>query len=109
MYFHFEHVDQIVKHVKLRKTWAEENFDFHDYQKILGSGKFGTIHEATLKETGEKYAVKMMFISNETVRSNLLQELQNQSNANHPNIVQIFSAYVTPKQVCLVLEHVSSQ
>ncbi|XP_071710275.1 uncharacterized protein [Rutidosis leptorrhynchoides] len=79
--------------------------------KLLGRGTFGTVYEATNRETGSLCAMKEVDIipddpkSSECIRQ-LEQEIKVLRNLEHPNIVQYLGSEVVDDQFCIYLEYV---
>nr|XP_043616852.1 mitogen-activated protein kinase kinase kinase 5-like isoform X2 [Erigeron canadensis] len=79
--------------------------------KLLGRGTFGTVYEATNRETGSLCALKEVDVicddpkSSECVRQ-LEQEIRVLKNLEHPNIVQYMGSEVVEDRFCIYLEYV---
>ncbi|KAK1433523.1 hypothetical protein QVD17_10434 [Tagetes erecta] len=79
--------------------------------KLLGRGSYGSVYEATNRETGSLCAMKEVDIvpddpkSAECVRQ-LEQEIRVLRNLEHPNIVQYLGSEVVGDRFCIYLEYV---
>ncbi|PWA26089.1 hypothetical protein CTI12_AA628300 [Artemisia annua] len=79
--------------------------------KLLGRGTFGTVYEATNRETGSLCAMKEVDVipddskSSECIRQ-LEQEIKVLRNLEHPNIVQYLGSEVVDNRFCIYLEYV---
>ncbi|KAI3785508.1 hypothetical protein L1987_44627 [Smallanthus sonchifolius] len=79
--------------------------------KLLGRGTYGTVYEATNRETGSLCAMKEVDIipddpkSSECIRQ-LEQEIRVLRNLEHPNIVQYLGSEVVENRFCIYLEYV---
>ncbi|KAL8250658.1 hypothetical protein R6Q59_034351 [Mikania micrantha] len=79
--------------------------------KLLGRGTYGTVYEATNRETGSLCALKEVDIipddpkSSECMRQ-LEQEIRVLRNLEHPNIVQYLGSEMVENRFCIYLEYV---
>ncbi|KAI3758987.1 hypothetical protein L6452_06560 [Arctium lappa] len=79
--------------------------------KLLGRGTYGSVYEATNRETGRLCALKEVDVipddtkSSECIRQ-LEQEIKVLRNLEHPNIVQYLGSEVVEDKFCIYLEHV---
>lgn len=79
--------------------------------KLLGRGTYGTVYEATNRETGSLCAMKEVDIipddpkSSECIRQ-LEQEIRVLRTLEHPNIVQYLGSEVVEDRFCIYLEYV---
>ncbi|KAJ0818761.1 putative mitogen-activated protein kinase kinase kinase STE-STE11 family [Helianthus annuus] len=79
--------------------------------KLLGRGTYGSVYEATNRETGSLCAMKVVDIipddpnSSECIRQ-LEQEIRVLRNLEHQNIVQYLGSEVVEDQFCIYLEYV---
>ncbi|XP_024970544.1 mitogen-activated protein kinase kinase kinase 5-like isoform X1 [Cynara cardunculus var. scolymus] len=79
--------------------------------KLLGRGTYGSVYEATNRETGSLCALKEVDVipddtkSSECIRQ-LEQEIKVLRNLEHPNIVQYLGSEVVEDKFCIYLEHV---
>lgn len=79
--------------------------------KLLGRGTYGSVYEATNRETGSLCALKEVDVipddskSSECMRQ-LEQEIKVLRNLEHPNIVQYLGSEMVEDKFCIYLEHV---
>ncbi|XP_076939908.1 mitogen-activated protein kinase kinase kinase 5-like [Bidens hawaiensis] len=79
--------------------------------KLLGHGTFGTVYEATNRETGSLCAMKVVDIipddpkSSECLRQ-LEQEIKVLQSLEHPNIVHYLGSEMVEDRFCIYLEYV---
>lgn len=82
--------------------------DVYDMGQELGRGAFSIVYRATLKSTGEAYAVKV--IKKKNVKQDL-HRLQIEMNilkaVDHPNIIKLKNLFETPETLYIVTEVVS--
>jgi len=77
--------------------------DHYFVRERIGKGAFSTVYEAIEKETGDKYAVKI--INRKYIKQKLLdREIEIMTKIRHPNILFCKAVYETDSQICLVLE-----
>eukprot|EP00010_Vexillifera_abyssalis_P005818 CAMPEP_0201553284 /NCGR_PEP_ID=MMETSP0173_2-20130828/22743_1 /ASSEMBLY_ACC=CAM_ASM_000268 /TAXON_ID=218659 /ORGANISM="Vexillifera sp., Strain DIVA3 564/2" /LENGTH=348 /DNA_ID=CAMNT_0047963963 /DNA_START=14 /DNA_END=1060 /DNA_ORIENTATION=- len=85
--------------------------DTYDVGREIGSGGFSTVHEATVKATGKKYAVKCIkkqSIEGEDIKL-LKREIQIMKQLDHPNILKLFEVYEDDEVFYLVMELVQGK
>jgi calcium-dependent protein kinase len=74
--------------------------------KKLGAGLSGAVFEATHKQSGEKFACKVVYKMK--LRPELQQMLQQEidllRHVDHPNVIQLFETFEDPENIYLVLE-----
>jgi serine/threonine protein kinase len=89
--------------------------------KVLGSGNFADVHEATLTEKGrewvdssekknpipEKVAVKVIDKSKVEDMNDIKREIEIMQMVSHPNIIQLYELFREDKKVSLVMELVT--
>eukprot|EP00929_Paragymnodinium_shiwhaense_P080472 TRINITY_DN41977_c0_g1_i1.p1 TRINITY_DN41977_c0_g1~~TRINITY_DN41977_c0_g1_i1.p1 ORF type:complete len:771 (-),score=237.07 TRINITY_DN41977_c0_g1_i1:665-2977(-) len=82
-----------------------------DEQLILGTGMSGGVVVAFNKETGDEVAVKTLPTNdmNDTQRTQLWHEVQNQLTMDHPNICRLLQVYEEPGRLRLVMEKLHGQ
>ena len=118
--------ERIAYHVYLYKRHAtvgllggeqavERNGPHHKYElgDTLGTGAFAVVRLCTLKETGDRYAMKVIekkkFALNHGSKRTgvLMDEVRILQKLNHPHIIKIHDVYDTDKHLYLVLELVT--
>jgi serine/threonine protein kinase len=73
-----------------------KRMDKYDLLEELGSGKFGTVHRATVKGHSEmSYAIKSIRLKNESARETFMTELAVQTGLSHPNVVKLIEWFRT--------------
>lgn len=79
-----------------------------DIGKVLGTGGYATVREATSKLDQSVVALKMMNRENldAATEKNIRSEVSLLQSLNHPNIVRGFDFFEEPKQFYFVLEKV---
>ncbi|KAJ3272246.1 hypothetical protein HK104_004508 [Borealophlyctis nickersoniae] len=74
----------------------------------LGSGNFAKVKRAIRRDTGQRYAVKIMHLSRFALKpkflENLNQEVSILMSVNHTNIIRIFEIFYEKDYVYIVLE-----
>ncbi|KAJ3413318.1 Serine/threonine kinase [Chytridiales sp. JEL 0842] len=86
--------------------------DFH-FECVLGRGAFGKVMLAKEKQTGNYYAIKALkkefIIQNDDVKSAKLEKriFQIASQAHHPFLLNIHSAFQSESRIYFVMEYVS--
>ena len=74
---------------------------FYTNLKKLGQGASGVVYSATEKKTGRNVALKIASLKE---LNDLTNEIMLQAMSKHPNVVEMIDAYVTSKEVCIVME-----
>ena len=72
----------------------------------IGKGSFGTVKRAKHRETGIRYAVKVMSKRKMSAddRNSLMQEIDIMKTIDHPNIIRMLDLYEDERHYCLVME-----
>ncbi|KAG7477870.1 hypothetical protein MATL_G00074180 [Megalops atlanticus] len=93
--------------VSLRPSQPCEPYSINT-KEVLGGGRFGTVHTCIEKTSGLKLAAKIITARNakERVSDMALNEIQVMNQLSHPNIIQLYDAFVSKNQVFLILEFV---
>ncbi|NWV37625.1 MYLK2 kinase, partial [Grantiella picta] len=73
---------------------------------ILGGGKFGEVHTCTEKETGLKLAAKVIRKQGAKDKEMVLLEIDVMNQLNHRNLIQLYDAIETPREIILFMEFV---
>lgn len=101
----------------MAQTFANDLFEFKtkpkiadfEYQRIIGTGTFGTIKIAKHKETGKTFVVKIL--NKEKIQKmKQAQHLKNERDilfrCEHPRIVKLYSTMQDTKDIYLIMEFV---
>jgi len=84
--------------------WSLRDFDIGS---ALGRGKYGVVYEATVKQTKQKVALKVLDkeqLERDSMILQVKQEVEIHSRLNHPNILKLYGYFYDPKRIYLVLE-----
>ncbi|NXK32796.1 MYLK2 kinase, partial [Piprites chloris] len=73
---------------------------------ILGGGKFGEVHTCTEKETGLKLAAKVIRKQGAKDKEMVLLEIDVMNQLNHHNLIQLYDAIETSREIILFMEFV---
>ncbi|NXC46167.1 MYLK2 kinase, partial [Penelope pileata] len=73
---------------------------------ILGGGKFGEVHTCTEKQTGLKLAAKVIRKQGAKDKEMVLLEIDVMNQLNHRNLIQLYDAIETPREIVLFMEFV---
>ncbi|XP_010139491.1 PREDICTED: myosin light chain kinase 2, skeletal/cardiac muscle-like, partial [Buceros rhinoceros silvestris] len=77
-----------------------------DSKDILGGGKFGEVHTCTEKQTGLKLAAKVIRKQGAKDKEMVLLEIDVMNQLNHRNLIQLYDAIETPREIILFMEFV---
>ncbi|NWR56909.1 MYLK2 kinase, partial [Bucorvus abyssinicus] len=91
--------------VTLRSGNISSQFNF-DSKEILGGGKFGEVHTCTEKQTGLKLAAKVIRKQGAKDKEMVLLEIDVMNQLNHRNLIQLYDAIETPREIILFMEFV---
>ncbi|XP_039219796.1 myosin light chain kinase 2, skeletal/cardiac muscle [Crotalus tigris] len=85
--------------------------DFKDTYKlntkeVLGGGKFGEVRTCTVKDTDLKLAVKIIKKQGPKDRETAEVEIDVMNQLNHRNLIQLYDAVETPREIMLFMEFV---
>lgn len=72
----------------------------------LGSGSFGTVHEAKHKKTGKVYAIKEIkksSLDSKKLLEHTRTEIKIMYSLNHPNIIKLYNHFEDDVSIFLVL------
>ncbi|XP_074699244.1 myosin light chain kinase 2, skeletal/cardiac muscle [Strix aluco] len=75
-------------------------------KEILGGGKFGEVHTCTEKQTGLKLAAKVIRKQGAKEKEMVLLEIDVMNQLNHRNLIQLYDAIETPREIILFMEFV---
>jgi len=72
----------------------------------IGKGNFATVKKVKHRETGEKFAVKVLYKKkmSEKDKLNIQSEIEILKQLDHPNIVKLVDVFEDEKHWCLVME-----
>ncbi|NXN88753.1 MYLK2 kinase, partial [Bombycilla garrulus] len=91
--------------VTLRSANVSSQFSLNS-KNILGGGKFGEVHTCTEKETGLKLAAKVIRKQGAKDKEMVLLEIDVMNQLNHHNLIQLYDAIETPREIILFMEFV---
>ncbi|NXS80430.1 MYLK2 kinase, partial [Erpornis zantholeuca] len=91
--------------VTLRSADVSSQFSLNS-KNILGGGKFGEVHTCTEKETGLKLAAKVIRKQGAKDKEMVLLEIDVMNQLNHHNLIQLYDAIETPREIILFMEFV---
>ncbi|NXX85419.1 MYLK2 kinase, partial [Urocolius indicus] len=91
--------------VTLRSASVSSHFNLSS-KEILGGGKFGEVHTCTEKQTGLKLAAKVIRKQGAKDKEMVLLEIDVMNQLNHRNLIQLYDAIETPREIILFMEFV---
>ncbi|NXS55322.1 MYLK2 kinase, partial [Brachypteracias leptosomus] len=91
--------------VTLRSASVSSQFNL-DSKDILGGGKFGEVHTCTEKQTGLKLAAKVIRKQGAKDKEMVLLEIDVMNQLNHRNLIQLYDAIETPREIILFMEYI---
>ncbi|KAM6378594.1 myosin light chain kinase 2, skeletal/cardiac muscle isoform 2-T2 [Pluvialis apricaria] len=91
--------------VTLRSASVSSQYNLSS-KEILGGGKFGEVHTCTEKQTGLKLAAKMIRKQGAKDKEMVLLEIDVMNQLNHRNLIQLYDAIETPREIILFMEFV---
>ncbi|NXR78212.1 MYLK2 kinase, partial [Pycnonotus jocosus] len=91
--------------VTLRSASVSSQYSLSS-KDILGGGKFGEVHTCTEKETGLKLAAKVIRKQGAKDKEMVLLEIDVMNQLNHHNLIQLYDAIETPREIILFMEFV---
>uniref|UniRef100_A0A8C0U088 Myosin light chain kinase 2, skeletal/cardiac muscle n=2 Tax=Cyanistes caeruleus TaxID=156563 RepID=A0A8C0U088_CYACU len=91
--------------VTLRSASVSSQFSLSS-KDILGGGKFGEVHTCIEKETGLKLAAKVIRKQGAKDKEMVLLEIDVMNQLNHHNLIQLYDAIETPREIILFMEFV---
>ncbi|KAL8274971.1 hypothetical protein Esti_001027 [Eimeria stiedai] len=90
--------------------WPYFTFDHFELERLLGSGNFSEVFEATEKGTSKSYALKV-FNRNDVMRLNKVADVRMERHAmlrlndpGHPNVIRLLETFKDEFRVCFVYE-----
>lgn len=75
-------------------------------KEMLGGGKFGEVRTCTERGTGLKLAAKIIKKQNPKDKEMALLEIEVMNQLNHQNLIQLYEAIETPREIVLFMEFV---
>uniref|UniRef100_A0A8C3KU55 Myosin light chain kinase 2, skeletal/cardiac muscle n=1 Tax=Calidris pygmaea TaxID=425635 RepID=A0A8C3KU55_9CHAR len=91
--------------VTLRSANVSSQYNLSS-KEILGGGKFGEVHTCTEKQTGLKLAAKVIRKQGAKDKEMVLLEIDVMNQLNHRNLIQLYDAIETPREIILFMEFV---
>ncbi|XP_074867754.1 myosin light chain kinase 2, skeletal/cardiac muscle [Carettochelys insculpta] len=91
--------------VALRSGTVNSRFSINA-KEMLGGGKFGEVRTCTERETGLKLAAKIIRKQSSKDKEMALVEIEVMNQLNHRNLVQLYEAIETPREIILFMEFV---
>ncbi|TGZ49266.1 hypothetical protein CRM22_010916 [Opisthorchis felineus] len=95
-----------LEHLNLKFVPDSENLrSRYHIGRILGDGNFAVVRLVRRRDTGQKYATKIIDKAKLRGKEMMLhQEITILHSCSHPNIVRLLEEYETPKEIWLVME-----
>ncbi|XP_066482019.1 myosin light chain kinase 2, skeletal/cardiac muscle [Tiliqua scincoides] len=91
--------------IQLRTGDFKDSFSINT-KEMLGGGKFGEVRTCKVKETGLKLAVKIIKKQGPKDREMAEVEIDVMNQLNHRNLIQLYDAIETPREIMLFMEFV---
>ncbi|NXG01432.1 MYLK2 kinase, partial [Sakesphorus luctuosus] len=91
--------------VTLHSASVSSRFSLNS-KDILGGGKFGEVHTCIEKETGLKLAAKVIRKQGAKDKEMVLLEIDVMNQLNHRNLIQLYDAIETAREIILFMEFV---
>ncbi|CAF2940893.1 unnamed protein product [Rotaria sp. Silwood2] len=89
--------------VKKNKSVTDE----YELMEILGRGKFGEVKKCREKLTQHFLAAKFIQLNKEQDRIEALNEIEIMKALQHPRLLQLYDAFETKGNICLIMELIS--
>ncbi|CAF4568757.1 unnamed protein product [Rotaria sp. Silwood1] len=89
--------------VKKNKSVTDE----YELMEILGRGKFGEVKKCREKSTQHFLAAKFIQLNKEQDRIEALNEIEIMKALQHPRLLQLYDAFETKGNICLIMELIS--
>ena len=80
--------------------------DVYKIEATIGKGSFATVKKAKNRETGERFAVKVLSKKKMTEEDKIAMqtEIEILKQVDHPNIVRLIDIFEDERHWCLVME-----
>ncbi|KAM9120998.1 myosin light chain kinase 2, skeletal/cardiac muscle [Pangshura tecta] len=91
--------------VSLKSGTVNSKFNINT-KEMLGGGKFGEVRTCTERETGLKLAAKIIRKQGSKDKEMALVEIEVMNQLNHRNLIQLYEAIETPREIILFMEFV---
>lgn len=75
-----------------------------EFGRVLGEGSFGQVIEAVEKETGKKYAIKILdkrYVIKHKKTKYVQTEKEIMNMLDHPNVVKLYYTFQDPDKLCM--------
>ncbi|XP_050774244.1 myosin light chain kinase 2, skeletal/cardiac muscle isoform X2 [Gopherus flavomarginatus] len=91
--------------VSLKSGTVNSKFNINT-KEMLGGGKFGEVRTCTERGTGLKLAAKIIRKQGSKDKEMALVEIEVMNQLNHRNLIQLYDAIETPREIILFMEFV---
>ncbi|TFK02223.1 Myosin light chain kinase 2, skeletal/cardiac muscle [Platysternon megacephalum] len=91
--------------VSLKSGTVNSMFNINT-KELLGGGKFGEVRTCTERGTGLKLAAKIIRKQGSKDKEMALVEIEVMNQLNHRNLIQLYEAIETPREIVLFMEFV---
>ncbi|CAM4546167.1 myosin light chain kinase 2, skeletal/cardiac muscle isoform X1 [Lepidochelys kempii] len=91
--------------VSLKSGTVNSMFNINT-KEMLGGGKFGEVRTCTERGTGLKLAAKIIRKQGSKDKEMALVEIEVMNQLNHRNLIQLYDAFETPREIVLFMEFV---
>ncbi|CAF0893466.1 unnamed protein product [Rotaria sordida] len=89
--------------IKKNKSVTDE----YELMEILGRGKFGEVKKCRERSTQHLLAAKFIQLNKEQDRIEALNEIEIMKALQHPRLLQLYDAFETKGNICLIMELIS--
>ena len=90
-----------------REEFMEFDMAFAKSKGVIGMGSYGSVYQSRNQRTGENFAIKHLIkerlFEKEVEITQIYREIQFHSMLNHPNIIKLYSYYVTDEEIYMVM------
>ena len=86
--------------------WRTNIREIYKIEQTIGRGSFGKVKVCKHRETGKRYAVKVISKDKMTEedRLNMIFEIQIHQELDHPGVVRLLEVFEDPGHWCLVMD-----